>query len=469
MMEREALLERLSQHRTVGKAPRAELEWLVDHGSLTHFNPGDLIASRTTRMDALYVLLEGHLVIYVERGGGKRKVMEWHGGDVTGLLPYSRMITPPGDSTIESPTDALMVQKQHFGELVRECPVVTTALVHVMLDRARIFTSSDLHDEKMVSLGRLAAGLAHELNNPASAAARSAKLLASEVFSLENASRELGGAGLSDDERTAVERIRELCLAVQATSVRSPIEQADREDAIADWLEANDADVTLAASLADTPVTLEALDDLGGAVDGARLDVALRWVAAGCTTRALATDVERAASRVHSLVSAVKGFTYMDKPTAPEEVALAQGLTDTVAVLAYKARKKSVAVSVDVEPDLPRVRGFGGELNQVWANLIDNALDAAPERGHVNITARREAGWVVVRVIDDGPGIPPEIRGRIFDPFFTTKPVGSGTGLGLDIARKIVMRHGGEIEVECRPGHTEFRVSLPIAEERAAG
>jgi signal transduction histidine kinase len=465
-MEREPLLERLSHHRTLGNAPRAELEWLVDHGELQRFDVGELVADRTQRLEHLYVLLEGHLAIYVERGGGKRKVMEWHGGDVTGVLPYSRMTTPPGDSSIEAPTEALAVSKRYFPELMRDCPAVTTLLVHVMLDRARIFTSSDLHDEKMVSLGRLAAGLAHELNNPASAAARSAKLLLSEVSALEHASQELGAAALAPEERAVVERVRELCLTTPETSVPSPIERADREDSIADWLEAHDADVELASSLADTSVTLDALEELGDAVAPDRLDVALHWIGAGCATRALAVDVEKAASRVHHLVSAVKGFTYMDKPTLPENVPLAPGLADTISVLAYKARKKSVAVTVEVEPDLPLVRGFGGELNQVWANLIDNGLDAAPEGGRVIVSAKHEPGWVVVRVIDNGPGIPPEIRSRIFDPFFTTKPVGSGTGLGLDIARKIVMRHNGEIEVSCQPGRTEFRVSLPIAEER---
>ena len=465
-MDREQLLERLTQHRTLGKAPRAELEWLVDHGRLQRFEIGDLVANHTQRLENLYVLFEGHLVIYVERGGGRRKVMEWYGGDVTGLLPYSRMTTPPGDSSIEAPTEALAVEKRHFPELMRDCPAITTMLVHVMLDRARIFTSSDLHDEKMVSLGRLAAGLAHELNNPASAAARSSNLLLSEVSTLESASRELGAAGLTPEELAAVERIRELCLTTSEASILSPIERADREDSIADWLEAHDADVTLASSLADTSVTLDALEELGDIVDGDHLDVALRWIGAGSVARALATDVEKAASRVHHLVSAVKRFTYMDKPTAPENVPLPAGLADTVSVLSYKARKKSVAVSVDVEPDLPSVRGFGGELNQVWANLIDNAVDAAPEGGRVVVSAKREPGWVVVRVIDNGPGISPEIRGRIFDPFFTTKPVGSGTGLGLDIARKIVMRHNGEIDVVCQPGRTEFRVSLPIAEER---
>jgi signal transduction histidine kinase len=181
---------------------------------------------------------------------------------------------------------------------------------------------------------------------------------------------------------------------------------------------------------------------------------------AGCATYQLASEIEAAASRIHNLVAAVKGFTYMDQATMPKPVDVGQGLSDTLAVLNAKARGKQVGVSLAVETDLPRIPGFGGELNQVWANLVDNALDAAS--GHVSVAAGRQGPSVVVRVVDDGPGLPAEIRERIFDPFFTTKPVGQGTGLGLDIARRIVQKHQGSIEVDSRPGHTQFSVTLPI-------
>ena len=166
-------------------------------------------------------------------------------------------------------------------------------------------------------------------------------------------------------------------------------------------------------------------------------------MASGCTVRALAHDIERAASRVHELVSAVKGFTYMDHAPSAEPVDVAKGLTDTLAVMAAKARAKSASLALDVPADLPRACGFGGELNQVWANLIDNALDAVSENGRVMVTARAEGAQVVVRVTDDGSGIPAEVKSRIFDPFFTTKPVGKGTGLGLDIVRRLVDRNDG--------------------------
>jgi signal transduction histidine kinase len=191
------------------------------------------------------------------------------------------------------------------------------------------------------------------------------------------------------------------------------------------------------------------------------MGAALPALVASCSSRRLASDIQRAASRVHELVAAVKNFTYMDQATVPKPVDLARSLSDTLTILRAKAKSKSVRLSAEVEPDLPTVDGFGGELNQVWSNLIDNAIDAVNNGGSVEVSARRQDGAVVVRVVDDGPGIPPEVRDRIFEPFFTTKPQGDGTGLGLAIARTLVGQHEGEIEVESRAGHTEFRVTLP--------
>jgi len=287
------------------------------------------------------------------------------------------------------------------------------------------------------------------------------------LIELEEASRALGAAHLEPNEVALTDRVRGLCLAVPVTSVLSPLERSDREESIADWLAGHQADETFAASLAETDVTLDLLDELAGTLTGEKLRATLRWVAAGCTVRGLARDIERAASRVHALVTAVKGFTYMDHATAPEPVDVAKGLTDTLAVMAAKARGKSVSVTLKLPTDLPRVRGFGGELNQVWANLVDNALDAVSQGGRVMVTARTEGHKVVVSVIDDGPGIPADVKNRIFDPFFTTKPIGHGTGLGLDIVRRLVHQNDGLIDVESVPGRTEFRVALPaVRDER---
>jgi signal transduction histidine kinase len=318
-----------------------------------------------------------------------------------------------------------------------------------------------MHEEKMASLGKLAAGLAHELNNPASAVARSAEGLTKRLADVESAARAVGALGLNAAQRAALDRARELCLAAAgATFGSSPLAQADREDAITEWLEQRNANVTSAYSLAGSSVTIDALDELAAQLDGEELETALRWLVAGCSTLQLATEIETAANKIYTLVAAVKGFTYMDQATMPKPVDVGQGIRDTLAVLNAKARGKSVSIKIDVAKELPRVPGFGGELNQVWANLVDNALDVA--KSEVSISAEKQGRHVVVRVTDDGAGVPAEIQQRIFDPFFTTKPVGKGTGLGLDIARRLVRHHQGEITLESAPGRTQFTVTLPI-------
>jgi len=462
------LVDRLAAHRTLGGAPREELAWLAAHGSIRQLSTGDVMTAVGQTPEGLFAVLSGCITISVDRGAGPHTIMEWREGDVTGTLPYSRMTSPPGDTRAQEGTVVFAVHRDHFPAMIRECQGVTSILVHTMIDRARTFTSSDLHDEKMVSLGKLSAGLAHELNNPASAIERSASLLEDHLEEAERAARALAAARLTDAQLAAIDTVRGSCLGAAVQGVRSPIAQAEREEAIADWLAAHGLDVTTAELLADTAVTFEALDRVAGAVEGPALQAVLRWSATLCSVRALASEIQQAAMRISGLVTAIKGFTHMDQAPIAEPVDLVQSLGNTVAVLRSKARSKSAAVVIDVEPGLPRARGFVGELNQIWANLIDNALDAIPHAGRVDVRAYREDQRVAVRIADNGAGIPPTIRARIFDPFFTTKPVGLGTGLGLDIVRRLVRHNNGEIAVESQPGRTEFRVVLPVAEDDRA-
>jgi len=382
------------------------------------------------------------------------------------VLPYSRMVTPPADVHALEPVEILAIPRDHLTVMTRECCEVTSILVHIMLDRARLFTSSDLQNEKMISLGKLSAGLAHELNNPASAIERCAAMLEDRLEDSEEATRDLAAATLSDAQIAALEAIRASCMAKQG--VRSPLEQCDREEAIAEWLVRHGLDPASAQMLADTEVTFEALNLLAAAIDQPALNAAVRWAASGCAVRNLTSNIQDSAMRISSLVTAVKGFTHMDQANVAESVDLSPSLDNTVAVLGAKAREKSVAVKLELEAELPKVRGFAGELNQVWGNLIDNALDAVANGGRVDVLAFRDNQNVVVRIRDDGPGIPADLRDRIFDPFFTTKPLGQGTGLGLDIARRLVRHNDGAIDFESQPGRTEFRVRLPIAEIHSA-
>ena len=448
----------------MGAASRTELEWLVANGSIRKLNTDEKLSMKGQPVEALYIVLSGRLALFIDRGAGPNKFVEWHEGDVTGLLPYSRMVNPPGDVSALEPAEILAIPSARFQEMTRECCEVTSILVHTMLDRARLFNSTELQNEKMISLGKLSAGLAHELNNPASAIERCAAMLEDRLRDSEEATRDLATATLSDAQMAAVDAVRTSCMAKQSYCVRSPLEQCDREEEIAEWLARHGLNTASAHMLADTDVTFTALDALVAAVERPALDAVVRWAAAGCAVRNLSSTIQESAMRISSLVYAVKGFTHMDQANVAGPLDLGPSLANTVAVLQSKAHEKSVTVTLELEAELPMVRGYAGELNQVWGNLIDNALDAVANGGRVEVFAIRENQNVVVRVRDDGPGISPEIRDRVFDPFFTTKPQGQGTGLGLDIARRLVRHNDGVIDFESQRGRTEFRVRLPIAE-----
>lgn len=466
MTDRSAgLLARLAGHRLLGGAPAEEHRWLAANGRLHAAAAGDVITRRGEQAEDLLVLFEGHLVIRADRGAGALKIFEWRGGDCGGCMPYSRGASPPGDVVAEAPSTMLLVPREALPAMVRECPQATTVLVHAMLDRARAFTLADFRDDKLVSLGRLAAGLAHELGNPASAAVRGAKMLAESVEASEASARRLAAAHLTDTQLAAMDTLRAQCLKPAPTGTRSTLGRSDREDELAEWLAAHGADERCAGPLAETGATFAALDDLAALVAPEVLDAALKSLAAGCSVRLLASEIDTAASRIHDLVSAVKGFTHMDHARAVEAVDIRPGIRDTLTVLGGKLRGRAVDVVLEFAADLPRVPAVAAELNQVWMNLIDNAVDAAPANSRVTVSADHEMKRVVVRIVDEGPGIPPAILGSIFDPFFTTKPVGEGTGLGLDIVRRLVRQADGEVTVSSEPGHTEFQVRLPVAAE----
>jgi len=362
----------------------------------------------------------------------------------------------------EEPTVLVTVKRDDLPVLARHCYELTSSLVHEMTDRARHFTVTDLRDEKLTSLGKLAAGLAHELNNPASALIRDAKTLEEHLTMAREAARSLWGAELHPERLASLDEFLRVTQEDAAAVAGSALELADREDALEEWLARHGVDAALAPDLARTTATQEALDRLASSLLGPQLDAAIGWFVAERGARTLVLNMERAASRIHGLVSAVKGFTHLDRGAVEEPVDIAAGLSDTLALLKGKARDKSVDADLEIPADLPYVVGRVAEINQLWMNLLDNAIDAAQPGGRVVVRTARDGNHLLVSVVDDGPGIPPDVAGRIFEPFFTTKDVGKGSGLGLDIVRRIVQQHNGQIDFESRPGRTEFRVRLPI-------
>jgi signal transduction histidine kinase len=454
------LVDRLATLGNLAAIPRAELEWLVQHGEAEKHEAGSVLAPKGAPIEKLWVVLSGGIAVRVDRGAGPRRVTGWGPGEVSGMLPFSRMTGPPGDNYLEEETELLTVHKRHFPEMLYRCQAFTALTVHLMIDRARSFNASDMHDEKMISLGKLAAGLAHQLNNPASATLRGAKQLRASLADAIASSRTIVTAGLTNEQFDTIDQVWNDHLAEPLPTDRSAIHQIERENEIADWLDRYHADPDEATALAEANVTIEMLDRLVTGVPVDSLQAVLPWIAAGCSISVLTTELEQAATEIYELVSAIKQFTYMDTPAGPSYVDIEAGLRDTIAVLAAKAQAKNASITLAMEENLPRVCANGGELNQIWFNLIENALDAISENGRIQVSARAGARRVVIIVADDGTGISSEDLPRIFDPFFTTKPVGKGTGLGLGIAHQLVRRQNGDITVQSTPGWTEFRVSL---------
>jgi signal transduction histidine kinase len=458
-MSPDELIDRLQALPIFAEVPRPELAWLVAHGRYQVYEAGQIQGENGEVVTEMFIPLTGRAGLYLSTPGGRRKILEAGAGSVLGALPYSRLQRSPGAVIIEETAEAVIIHQDQFLALTRECPGLTAALVHSMVDRAREFRSVQLNDDRLQSLGRLASGLAHELNNPASAAARHARSLPVWLEEAERAARALAGARLADEQLDVIDSVRSSCTGPAPT--RTALEAADREEDIAEWLAKYKLDRTAAEALASSNVTVASLQRLAEAVPGDALGVATRWVSSACAARAVSQHVETSTARIHDLVASIKGFSFMDREGVPEDVDIARGLADTLAMLENKSRAKAVGVQLQTAADLPRVHGFGSELNQLWEKLIDNAIDAAGREGQVDVTAAVRGDSVVVRVSDNGPGIPEEIRPRIFDPFFTTKPVGAGTGLGLYLARRVVQSHLGDLDFTTQPGRTVFRVRLP--------
>ncbi|WP_342376672.1 sensor histidine kinase [Myxococcus stipitatus] len=330
-------------------------------------------------------------------------------------------------------------------------------------ERLRCLEGALLRQEKLAALGRHAAGLAHEMNNPASAGRRATEQLTQAMDAQEDLSLELDRWKLTPAQRQELLRTCRQSQGRGATQDMDPLTRGDAEDALATWMDARGVVNAwdLAPTLLDAAIGQEKLEPLAQALPAEALPDALAWLEALVRTRALLTEVRQSTTRLSELAGAVKSFTHAGKEH-PEPVDVHEGLENTLLLLNYKL-KHGVEVKRDYDRSLPRIQALPGMLNHVWTNLIDNAIDAMGGKGHLVVRTAREGDSLLVEVVDDGPGVPPELLERIWEPFFTTKPMGHGTGLGLDIIRRVVVeRHHGDVRVESRPGHTSFQVRLPL-------
>jgi signal transduction histidine kinase len=443
-----------------------QLQWFASNSEDLHYDPGDLLVEAGAPADRLIVILAGELQGKRTAGGG---VYVAGAGTVTGMLPFSRMTQFPSTIRATAPTRIASLHKDRFEEMFRRIPDIQPRLVGLLTDRVRETARADQQREKLAALGKLSAGLAHELNNPASAVRRSTSGLRDALANLREANFRLCREELSDEVLEHLWDIeKEVATEMTGSPVMDALERSDREDHIAAWLEKRGG-VTRPWELAPALVEAEAGDEclvkLSAQFPGKSLEFALRRMSATIEVEKTLRQIESSAARISDLVKAIKEYTYMDQ-SGDKEIDLHEGLESTLTMLHHDL-KHGINVRREYDRSLPKICAKGSDLNQVWTNLIDNAIDALAEqaktsRGQITIRTARDGVFVLVEIIDNGPGIPPEIMSRIFDPFFTTKPVGEGTGLGLDTVYRIVRQHGGDVRVDSHPGETHFQVRLPV-------
>jgi signal transduction histidine kinase len=445
--------------------PDDQITWFLSHAEELHLKAGDTYLRQGDPADAMFVLLEG---ILQGRGelGGETFVFNLAPGDITGVLPFSRMKQFTVGGRAETDSRALRFPAARFPDLIQKMPELTKRLVGLMSDRIRETTRMEQQRDRLAGLGKLSAGLAHELNNPASAATRAASQLRGILQRIRDASQELGRRNLSTEQKEEIARI-ENSVVLSNDPPPDALTISDLEDRLDSLLRSHGQDDLwqLAADLAHKNVKPEVLEHVFATFDAPTARAALVRIAASIEIFNLLHEIESATTRISDLVRAIKEYTYMDQ--APlQNVDIVKGLETTLTILNHKL-KRGVVVTRDYQGVPFLVNSFGSELNQVWTNIIDNAIDAMGGQGELRVRTYRDDKCVVVEIADNGPGIPPEVVPHIFEPFFTTKGVGQGTGLGLDTVQRIVKKHGGNIQVESKPGDTRFQIWLPLAEASA--
>lgn len=445
-----------------------QLSWLAGHMELRQYNPGDVIIEEGSAANRMMVLLEGETRGQRERTVGDGRTYSARAPQITGALPYSRLKEIP--LTVRAMTHATiaLLPSDHFPGMLERLPVLQPRLVALMADRIRETTRTDQQREKLAALGKLSAGIAHELNNPSAAVRNAAINLKEVVRALRTAGLHLDKRGLSPEDRIFLAHIECDWSKDHPPAALDSLERSDREEAVGDWLERRKVPNArqLAPDLVDAGCDLEILGKLAARFDSETLGDVITRLTASFTLNRLVEQIESGTTRITDLVRAVKQYSYMDQ-SPEQEIDVHDGLENTLIMLHYRL-KRGVEVLREYDRTLPRICARGSELNQVWTNLIDNAIDSMDERGELVLRTAAEFGGVLVEIRDNGPGIPREILDRIFEPFFTTKPVGEGTGLGLDTVYRIVQKHRGQVQVESKPGRTSFQVRLPFAGTKAS-
>lgn len=443
--------------------PDDQIQWLIDQGESIELEKEELLFKAGEPVVTCYILLEGKMRICSVQSGNQKELRILDPGQVTGYLPYSRATITPAFCEAVKKSKVFKCSKENLEKGFGTHYELIEAMVHMMLNRVREFTSIQQQNEKMFALGKLSAGLAHELNNPAAAISRAAALLQAQVDQLPHLFESIANLRI---EPQKVDKIGRLIIDKIKTEppVLTMMQKSNLEDELNEWLDDNDLKDTDPEGLVERGFTTNELDVFKDCSTPEHLPVLLEWVSNYLVTHKMAEDIRTSSERISTLVGAVKKFTFMDKNADRQLTEIHSGIRNTLTMLNYKLRKGNITVIENYDKALPEIKAFPGELNQVWTNIIDNAIDAMEinGKGNLTITTQHDDRFAKILIRDDGPGIPEDIKRNIFAPFFTTKEMGKGSGLGLDVVSRIMIQHNGEVKVKSEPGSTEFEICLPF-------
>lgn len=454
----------LKTYDALKDVPDDQLQWFIDNSEQYVIKEGDFLFKEDDPIRGTHILIDGAFKIFYVQGSGIRELGIFDKKQITGYLPYSRGKIAGADAQAVRDSEILTFPIARNKELLQHFEL-TQALVHVMTDRVRNFTAQVQQDEKMMALGKLSAGLAHELNNPSAAIVRGSDMLKKHLQLQPETFKKIMSIQMTPEQVDIVNGKM-----FEAMSKPYPnytlMERSEKEDELVDWLEERGIDNSydIAENFVEYGFNIELMEDFRSNIPDNYLSPVFNWINNNLVTDKMVNDIQEASSRISELVKSVKNFTHMDRGTDMQYADIHSGIRNTLTMLNHKIKKNSIEIVENFDSNLPEVKAFIGELNQVWTNIIDNAIDALEETENrrLEISTRKDGGFVEVRFIDNGPGIPADIKSQIFDPFFTTKEIGKGTGLGLDVVKRIMNQHRGTIKVNSEPGRTEFVFCFPI-------
>jgi|GEM_PF-434470 len=458
--------ELLRQFEALAAVPQEQLLWLEEHSNTIDYTDGEFITEAGGKIDGPHFILEGRVFLFIKQGNENREITILAKGNIFGYLPYSRSINAGVYSQAIGSVRIMSFNTDEIRLMIRDHFELTQALVHIMNNRVREFTALQQQNDKMAALGKLAAGLAHEINNPAAALVSDSLSLRQHLRLEPAAFKELTALHLEAFQVDGVNEELQKILALTDIPLLSLKEKSKKEEAIADWLE--ERDIANAEEISEIFVdfnfSFENLKTFEQLIPKHAISSIFNWLLNILVTEKMIRDIQVSSGRIAELIKSIKIYTHMDRGAQKIASNVHDGIRNTLSILGHKFRKGNVELEENYDDTLPLIMAYTGELNQVWTNLIDNALDSVEvnKTGKITITTERDREFVKVTVNDNGPGIPENIMANIFDPFFTTKEVGKGTGMGLETVQRIIVKHKGSIKVKSVPGSTTFIVCFPI-------